>query len=61
VALNAGHPVNFVMFFPEPEAGQTLADVQRAEVRFLEEVMRLHPDAEAPAVIGNCQAGWATR
>jgi tellurite resistance protein len=60
VALNAGHPVYFVTFFPEPEPGQTLADVQRAEVKFLEEVMRRHPDAEAPAVIGNCQAGWAT-
>lgn len=60
VALNAGHPVYFVMFFPEPEPGQTLGDVQRAEVQFLEEVMRRHPDAEPPAVIGNCQAGWAT-
>lgn len=60
VAMNAGHPVYFIMFYPEPEPGQTLADVQRAEVQFLEEVMRRHPDAEPPAIIGNCQAGWAT-
>lgn len=59
VALNAGHPVYFVMFYPDPEPGQTLADVQTAEVKFLEEVIRRHPHAEPPAVIGNCQAGWA--
>jgi hypothetical protein len=60
VALKAGHPVYFVMFSPEPEPGQTLQDVQRAEIKFLEEVIARHPDAEPPAVIGNCQAGWAT-
>src|SRR5918993_3367455 len=31
VALRAGHPVYFVIFFPEPVPGQTLADVSRAE------------------------------
>ncbi len=32
----------------------------RAEAIFLERVIALHPDAEGkPAVIGNCQAGWA--
>lgn len=60
VALNAGHPVYFIMFYPDPEPGQTLAAVQQAEVRFLEEVIALHPEAESPAIIGNCQAGWAT-
>lgn len=60
VALNAGHPVYFVMFFPDPVPGQNLEDVQQAEVQFLEEVIRCHPEAELPAVIGNCQAGWAT-
>ena len=60
VALEAGHPVYFVMFYTEPEPGQTMADVQQAEVKFLEEVIRRHPHAELPAVIGNCQAGWAT-
>ena len=29
VALRAGHPVYFVIFFPEPEPGQTLIDVVR--------------------------------
>ncbi len=60
VALNGGHPVYFIMFYPDPEPGQTLADIQQAEIRFLEEVIRRHPDAELPAIIGNCQAGWAT-
>lgn len=60
VALSAGHPVYFIMFYPDPEPGQTLSDIQQAEVKFLEEVIRRHPDAERPAIIGNCQAGWAT-
>lgn len=59
VALKAGHPVYFVLFYPDPEPGQTLADIQHAEVQFLEEVIRRHPESEPPAVIGNCQAGWA--
>lgn len=59
VALLAGHPVYFVLFFPDPEKDQTIADVQRAEVKFLEKVVELHPGAPRPAVIGNCQAGWA--
>lgn len=59
IALSQGHPVYFVMFFTDPVPGQTLADVQAAEVRFLEEVARRHPEAGKPAVIGNCQAGWA--
>lgn len=60
VALAGGHPVYFIMFYPEPEPNQTLAHVQKAEVQFLEEVIRRHPKAEKPAIIGNCQAGWAT-
>lgn len=59
VALDLGHPVYFVMFFTDPEPGQTIQDVQQAEITFLEEVARRHPDAPKPAVIGNCQAGWA--
>ena len=58
-ALAQGHPVYFILFHPEPEPGQTLADVEKAEIRFVEEVARLHPKAEKPALIGNCQAGWA--
>ncbi|MDM8522502.1 DUF3141 domain-containing protein [Desulfococcaceae bacterium HSG8] len=59
VAVKEGHPVYFVVFYPEPCPGQTLSDVQQAEIRFVEEVKNRHPRAEEPAVIGNCQAGWA--
>lgn len=60
VALKAGHPCYFVGFLPEPISGQTIEDIARAEAAFLERVIALHPDAEGrPAVIGNCQAGWA--
>jgi len=61
VAMRAGHPCYFVGFRPDPEPGQTIEDVMRAEVAFLEKVIELHPEAEGkPTVIGNCQAGWAT-
>ena len=59
VAIDYGHPVYFVMFYVDPEPRQTIADVHAAEIRFLEEVAKRHPDAPRPAVIGNCQAGWA--
>jgi Protein of unknown function (DUF3141) len=60
VALRAGHPCYFVGFLPQPEPGQTVEDVMRAEAHFLEMVAELHPEAEGkPVVIGNCQAGWA--
>jgi pimeloyl-ACP methyl ester carboxylesterase len=59
VALRAGHPVYFVMFFPEPEPGQTLMDVCGAEREFVAKVRSLHPKAGKPAIIGNCQGGWA--
>ena len=60
VALRAGHPCYFVGFRAEPEPGQTLEDVARAEARFLEKIVELHPKADGrPTVIGNCQAGWA--
>ena len=59
VALRAGHPVYFVMFFRDPEPGQTLLDVCRAEQVFVKKVRALHPDAPKPAIIGNCQGGWA--
>ena len=59
VALRAGHPVYFVTFRPQPEEGQTLADVMLAEARFLEEVIARHPQSAKPVVVGNCQAGWA--
>jgi pimeloyl-ACP methyl ester carboxylesterase len=60
IALRAGHPCYFVMFFPEPVPGQTIESVARAEAAFLKEVNALHPKAEGkPFVIGNCQGGWA--
>src|SRR6202007_318515 len=37
-----------------------MEDIAQAEATFLERVIALHPEAEGkPAVIGNCQAGWA--
>ena len=60
VALRGGHPVYFVVFRQHPEAGQTLADVMRAEAGFLREIARRHPEAPKPVVVGNCQGGWAT-
>lgn len=59
VALDYGYPVYFIMFSPEPAPGQTIAAIQQTEIQFLEEVGRRHADAPKPAVIGNCQAGWA--
>lgn len=60
VALREGHPVYFVIFFPNPEPGQTLLDVCDAEREFVHRVRALHPDAPKPGIVGNCQAGWAT-
>jgi pimeloyl-ACP methyl ester carboxylesterase len=59
VAMRAGHPVYFIMFFPEPVPGQTLFDVCAAEQTFVRRVRELHPDSPKPVVIGNCQGGWA--
>jgi pimeloyl-ACP methyl ester carboxylesterase len=60
VALKAGHPVYFVIFFPRPEPGQTLPDVCAAEAQFVQTVVDRHPDSPKPVVVGNCQGGWAT-
>ncbi|MBC8746280.1 pimeloyl-ACP methyl ester carboxylesterase [Paraburkholderia sp. WC7.3g] len=59
VALRAGYPVYFVVFFRDPEPGQTLLDVCSAEQLFVRKVRALHPDSPKPAIIGNCQGGWA--
>jgi pimeloyl-ACP methyl ester carboxylesterase len=59
VALREGHPVYFVIFFPEPEPEQTLLDVCAAEREFVRRVRELHPQAPKPAIVGNCQGGWA--
>ena len=60
VAFQAGHACYFIGFLPEPVPGQTIEDIVAAEAAFLERVIALHPKAYGkPAVIGNCQAGWA--
>jgi pimeloyl-ACP methyl ester carboxylesterase len=60
VAMRAGHPCYLVGFGTTPVPGQTIEDIAVAEAAFLERVIELHPEAEGkPAVIGNCQAGWA--
>ncbi|MCB1810081.1 MAG: DUF3141 domain-containing protein, partial [Candidatus Competibacteraceae bacterium] len=59
VALRAGHPVYFVIFFPEPEPGQTMLDVCEAERQFVRKVHELHLQSSRPAIVGNCQGGWA--
>jgi hypothetical protein len=58
IALHEGHPVYFVIFFPEPCPDQTLADVLHALRRFVQEVAVRHP-GKPPILYGNCQAGWA--
>jgi len=59
MALAAGHPCYFVGFLPDPVPGQTIEDVCRAEARFVDEVVKRHPNADGkPCLIGNCQAGW---
>jgi pimeloyl-ACP methyl ester carboxylesterase len=50
--------VYFVIFFRDPEPGQTLLDVCAAEKVFVKEVRKLHPHSEKPAIVGNCQGGW---
>lgn len=60
MALNEGHPVYFILFDADPLPGQTLIDVHNAQIEFIEEVGRRHPEAQKPAIIANCQAGWAS-
>src|SRR5262245_38076628 len=59
VALRAGHPVYFVIFYPEPMPGQTLADITDAEAEFIRIVADRHPQSQKPVIVGNCQGGWA--
>jgi hypothetical protein len=60
MALDQGYPVYVILFRTWPIAGQTLDHVQQAMARFVETVRDCHPQAGKPAIIGNCQAGWAT-
>jgi|APThiThiocy_cv2_1041547.scaffolds.fasta_scaffold04889_11 pimeloyl-ACP methyl ester carboxylesterase len=58
IALHTGHPVYFVVFFPEPCKGQTLGDVIKTLGRFVAHVAERH-DGKRPVLYGNCQGGWA--
>ena len=57
IALHEGHPVYFVIFYPDPEPDQTMGDVLAALRKFVEEVSAWH-DNKPPVLYGNCQAGW---
>lgn len=57
IALHEGYPVYFVIFYPEPEPHQTVADVLHALRTFVERVSADH-DGRPPILYGNCQAGW---
>jgi hypothetical protein len=59
MALDQGYPVYVILFTTRPLAGQTLDHVQLAMARFVETVRDRHPQSGNPAIIGNCQAGWA--
>jgi uncharacterized protein DUF3141 len=59
ISLHGGHPVYFISFFPDPCPGQTLEDVLHVLRRFVEEVIKRHPDTLSPVMYGNCQAGWS--
>ncbi|HWH68749.1 MAG TPA: DUF3141 domain-containing protein, partial [Candidatus Sulfotelmatobacter sp.] len=59
VALRAGHPVYFIIFFPQPEPDHTILDVTAAEEQFVRKVRALHPESAKPVLVGNCQGGWA--
>lgn len=60
MALDQGFPVYVILFSTWPSAGQTLDHVQQAMARFVEVVRERHPQTGSPAIIGNCQAGWAS-
>src|SRR4051794_22306878 len=60
VALEDGHPCYFIGFLPDSLPGQTIENVWNAEAEFIAEVARCHPEADKPAIIANCQAGWQT-
>ena len=58
IALHVGHPVYFIIFFPEPCPHQTLSDVLAALENFVAHIADRHSGAK-PILYGNCQAGWA--
>lgn len=59
-AMRMGHHCYYIGFAPSPQPGQTIDAVIDAWEVFIQRVRELHPDTDGkPAVIGNCQAGWA--
>ena len=55
-----GHPVYFVIFFRDPEPGQTLlACLRGGEGRSCARCASSIHDSPKPAIVGNCQGGWA--
>ncbi len=49
------------IFFPDPEPGQTLADVMRRGSEFVARSSPTGiPKPAKPVMVGNCQGGWAT-
>lgn len=59
-ALEHGHPVYFIGFDAEPIGEQSYQDVIRGQVKFYQEVARLHPNSPKLCAIGNCAAGYLT-
>lgn len=59
-ALASGHAVYFIGFSAQPEDGQSFLDVVEGQVKFVERIVELHPQAPRPFAIGNCQAGYQT-
>lgn len=57
-ALRSGHPCYLVGFIPTPVPGQTIEAACKAEALFISKVIEMHPSADKPCLIGNCQAGW---
>jgi pimeloyl-ACP methyl ester carboxylesterase len=57
IALHEGHPVYFVMFYPDPEPHQTIADILESMKIFVGKASSLH-GGKKPILYGNCQAGW---
>ncbi len=57
IAMLEGHQCYLIGFFPEPCEGQTLDDVGRAILTFIDVMHDLHPD-NPPVIYANCQAGW---
>ena len=59
MALRAGHPVYFVIFFPDPSRARRCSTSAPPSSEFVRKVRELHPKSPKPAVVGNCQGGWA--